>query len=121
VWWPTESAGYDLRCDISAQSVGSKRTPKADAAKKAVATSAGSMPLPHPHRGTSNSVLCIAIIISISAPQFELSQIQYCSDWKIADRTQLDMDHSRGGGKVCKKRSTIRFTTINQLIALVGG
>jgi hypothetical protein len=112
---------YDLRCDISRQSIGSKRTHKADAAKRAVATSAGSMPLPHCHRGAFNSVLCMAIIISIPAPQFELSQIQYCSDWKMADRTQFDMDHSRGGGKVCKGRSTIRLSTINQLIALVGG
>jgi hypothetical protein len=42
------------------------------------------------HRGAFNSLLCVAIV-SIPAPQFELSQIQYCSDRRIADRVELDM------------------------------
>jgi hypothetical protein len=48
------------------------------------------MLLPHLHRGAFNSVLWVAIV-SIPAPQFELWQTQYRSDWRRADRVQLNM------------------------------
>jgi hypothetical protein len=83
--------GRDLRCDISINPLALTERSRQSRPKRAVATSAGSMPLSQRHRGAFNCVWCVAISVSIPAPQFEFSQIQYCSDWKMADRTQLDM------------------------------